>query len=125
MLLGRELETARIDRLIDDARGGLSGALVLSGEPGIGKTALLEYASGRADGMTVLKARGIESETELAFAALSDLLRPAVGLLERIPAAQAAALQAALALGPPAEGDRFTGRHAGNVRGAPRTVKRN
>lgn len=108
MLLGRELETARIDRLIDDARGGLSGALVLSGEPGIGKTALLEYARDRADGMTVLRARGIESEAELAFVGLADLLRPAVGLLERIPAAQAAALQAALALGPPAEGDRFT-----------------
>ena len=108
MLLGRELETARIDRLIDDALEGRSGALVLNGEPGIGKTALLEYAAGRAQGMTVLKARGIESEAELAFVALADLLRPAIDLLERIPAAQAAALRAALALGPPAEGDRFT-----------------
>jgi len=108
MLLGREQETARIDRLIDDAHEGRSSALVLSGEPGIGKTALLEYARDRAEGMTVLKARGIESEAELAFVALADLLRTELGLLERIPAAQAAALRAALALGPPAEGDRFT-----------------
>src|SRR5262245_56671670 len=59
MLLGRELETARIERLLDEARAGRSGALVLSGEPGIGKTALLDYAAGRAEGMTVLAARGI------------------------------------------------------------------
>jgi ATP/maltotriose-dependent transcriptional regulator MalT len=108
MLLGRELETARIDRLLDGARTGQSGALVLSGEPGIGKTALLDYAAGRAEGMTVLGARGLESEAELPFVALADLLRPTMQLIERIPGAQAAALQAALALGPPAAGDRFT-----------------
>jgi predicted ATPase len=107
-LLGRELETERIDRLIDDALEGRAGALVLSGEPGIGKTSLLEYAAGRAGAMTVLRARGIESEAELAFVALADLLRSEMGLLERIPAAQAAALRAALALGPPVKGDRFT-----------------
>jgi DNA-binding CsgD family transcriptional regulator len=108
MLLGRELETARIDRLLDEARAGQSGALVLSGEPGIGKTALLDHAAGRAEGMTVLGARGIESEAELPFVALADLLRPTMRLIDRIPEAQAAALEAALALGPPAAGDRFT-----------------
>jgi DNA-binding CsgD family transcriptional regulator len=108
MLLGRELETARIDRLLDEAREGRSGVLVLSGEPGIGKTALLDHAAGQAEGMTVLAARGIESEAELPFVALADLLRPAMLLIERIPEAQAAALEAAFALGPPAAGDRFT-----------------
>src|SRR5436305_2882290 len=108
MLLGREHETARIDRLLDEAREGQSGALVLSGEPGIGKTALLDYAAKRPEGMTVLEARGIESEAELPFVALADLLRHAIGLIERIPEPQAAALRAALALGPRAAGDRFT-----------------
>src|SRR5215471_9890385 len=108
MLLGRELEIAHIDRLLAEAREGRSGALVLSGEPGIGKTALLDYAADRAKGMTVLAARGIESEAELPFVALADLLRPVMALIDRIPEAQAAALEAALALGPPAAGDRFT-----------------
>jgi DNA-binding CsgD family transcriptional regulator len=108
MLLGRELETERIDRLLDDARRGSSGTLVLTGDPGIGKTSLLEYAVGRADGMSVLRARGVESETELPFVALADLVRPVLELLDEIPDAQAVALKAALALGPPSSGDRFT-----------------
>jgi ATP/maltotriose-dependent transcriptional regulator MalT len=108
MLLGREHETARMDRLLDGAREGRAGALVVRGEPGIGKTALLDYAADRAEGMTVLAARGIEAEAELPFAALADLLRPVLTSIERIPEAQAAALRAALALGPPAAGDRFT-----------------
>ena len=107
MLLGREHETALMDRLLDGAREGQSGALVVLGEPGIGKTALLDYAAGRAEGMTVLAARGIEAEAELPFVALADLLRPVLTSTERIPEAQAAALRAALALGPPAHGDRF------------------
>jgi DNA-binding CsgD family transcriptional regulator len=108
MLLGREHETARIDGLLDEARMGRSGALVLSGEPGIGKTALLDYAAGRAEGMLVLAARGIESEAELPFVALADLLRPVMAWIDGIPEAQAAALQSALAVGPPVAGDRFT-----------------
>jgi DNA-binding CsgD family transcriptional regulator len=108
MLLGREPETSRIDDLLEGAREGRSGALVLSGEPGIGKTALLEYAAGRAEGMTVLAARGIESEAELPFVALADLFRRQTGSIEQIPEAQAASLRAALALGPPVAGDRFT-----------------
>jgi DNA-binding CsgD family transcriptional regulator len=108
MLLGREHETAQIDRLLDEAREGKSGVLVLSGEPGIGKTALLDYAAGRAEGMIVLAARGIESEAELPFVALADLLRPVLRWIDAVPAAQAAALRAALALGPPRKGDRFT-----------------
>src|SRR5919197_4955159 len=65
MLVGREQECARIDAVLRAAREGRSGRLVLRGEPGIGKTALLEYAVARADGMTVVRALGIESEAEL------------------------------------------------------------
>lgn len=108
MLVGREPECERIDHLLDEARQGRSGALVLRGEPGIGKSALCAYALGCADGMTVLKVRGIESEAELPFAALADLVRPLLGHIGDIPPPQASALKAALALGPPVAGDRFT-----------------
>jgi DNA-binding CsgD family transcriptional regulator len=108
MLLGREPEISRIDALLEDARNRQSGALVLRGEPGIGKTALLEYAAEQAAGMTILTACGVESEAELPFVALADLVRPLLGLLPEVPDAQAAALRAALALGPPSAGDRFT-----------------
>ena len=108
MLVGRDLECGHIDGLLDAARGGQSGALILRGEPGIGKSTLCAYAVGRAEGLAVLRAQGIESESELPFAALADLLRPLLGHVGDIPAPQAAALEAALALGPPAAGDPFT-----------------
>ncbi len=108
MLVGRDVECERIDRLLDEARRGRSGALVLRGEPGIGKSTLCAHAVARADGMTVLRAHGIESEAELPFAALADLLRPLLEHLGDIPLPQAAALEAAFALGPPAAGDPFT-----------------
>ena len=76
MLLGRDAEHARLRDLLDRARGGASAALVIRGEPGIGKSALLENAVAAADGMTVLRARGVESESELSFAGLADLLGP-------------------------------------------------
>src|SRR4051794_3534806 len=107
MLLGREEERLAIDRLLAEARQGRSGVLALVGEPGIGKTALLEHAVGQADAMRVLRARGVESEAALPFAALSELLRPALGVIDRIPAPQAAALSGALALAPAAAQDRF------------------
>ena len=108
MLVGRDRECAQIDGLLDGARRGRSGALVLRGEPGIGKSTLCAYAVDRAEGLTVVRAQGIESEAELPFAAVADLLRPLLGRLADIPAPQAAALEAALALGPPAAGDPFT-----------------
>src|ERR1700730_11204079 len=108
MLVGREVETESIDHLLDGARGGRSGTVVLNGEPGIGKSPLCAYAVERATDMTVLRARGAEWETELPFAALADLLHPVLGYIDEIPSPQAAALNAALALGPPAGGDRFT-----------------
>ncbi|MBD0329555.1 MAG: AAA family ATPase [Thermoleophilia bacterium] len=108
MIVGREAECARIDRLLDEARAARSAALLVRGEPGIGKTALCEYAEERADGMAVLRARGVVAESELAFAGLADLLKPVLDRLDAIPEPQAAAIAGALALGPPAAGDRFT-----------------
>jgi predicted ATPase len=96
MLYGRDVERARIGALLDRARGDRSGVLVLRGEPGVGKTALLEDAIDRAADMRVLSARGVESESELPFAGLHQLVRPALHLGERLPAAQAAALRGAL-----------------------------
>jgi class 3 adenylate cyclase/DNA-binding CsgD family transcriptional regulator len=106
-LIGRERECRMLDRLLDAAREARSGVLVLLGEPGIGKTALLEYARAQAEGMRVLQARGIASEAHVPFAGLLELLRPALGRLDRLPEPQASALGAALALRPGAASDRF------------------
>jgi DNA-binding CsgD family transcriptional regulator len=107
VLLGRDTEQQALDRLLAEARVGRSGVLAVVGEPGIGKTALLEEAAGRAEGMQLLRARGVESEAEVPFAGLLALLRPVLGALERIPEPQAAALGGALALRPGEPGDRF------------------
>jgi DNA-binding CsgD family transcriptional regulator len=107
MLLGRTSEQARVDQLLDATREGISGALVFRGEPGIGKTALLDYAAERAEGMVVLRARGVESESELPFSGLSALIRSQLHRIDRIPRAQSEALSGALAIGPPAAADRF------------------
>jgi DNA-binding CsgD family transcriptional regulator len=107
MLLGREQERQEIDLALAGARSGASATLALIGEPGIGKTALLDYAAERAEGMRVLRARGIESEAQIPFASLLELLRPALGVLERIPSQQAIALEGALALRPAAAQERF------------------
>jgi predicted ATPase len=106
-LYGRETESRRIDSLLDAARAGRSGALLLRGQPGTGKTALLRSAVARAVGMTVLQARGLEVEAQLAFSGLSDLFGPVIDLIETIPAPQAAALAGALAVGPAVAADRF------------------
>src|SRR5580704_17833733 len=83
-LIGRDRECARIDRLLDDVVGGESRALVIRGEAGIGKTALLEYAAARSRGVTVLRVGGVESESDLAFAGLLGLPRPVLGLLAAV-----------------------------------------
>lgn len=108
MMLGRTAERALIDALLTGARSGRSGALVITGEPGIGKTTLIGYATENAAGLRVLTARGYEDESEIPFAGLADLLRPVLDGLSGLPAPQAAALRSALALGPPVAGDRFT-----------------
>jgi DNA-binding CsgD family transcriptional regulator len=108
VLVGREPDCARIDELLDRARRGRSGALVLRGEAGMGKTALLEYAAERAEGMTVVHAIGVEYEAELQFSGLLELMRPLLEHLPEIPPRQAEALKSALGLGEPKPYDRFT-----------------
>jgi DNA-binding CsgD family transcriptional regulator len=105
MLNGRAAEQAAIDRLLDAARAGTSGALVLRGEAGIGKTALLDYAGAAADGFQVVRGTGIESEAELAFAGLHLLLRPALDRAGALPVPQRRAVEGAfgLASAPPGE----------------------
>jgi DNA-binding CsgD family transcriptional regulator len=98
MLLGRGAEQQVVDGLLHQARGGRSAVLVLRGEPGIGKSALLDYAQANAPDMTVLRCVGIEAEHEFPFAGLHQLLRPCLGLLDRLPGPQAAALRSAFGL---------------------------
>jgi DNA-binding CsgD family transcriptional regulator len=105
VLVGRRAELDVIERLLAGARVGQSGALVLVGEAGIGKSALLQAAASRAAGMRLLRATGSVADRDVAFGGLLALLRPALGLFDRLPAPQAAALGGALALGPGA--DRF------------------
>jgi DNA-binding CsgD family transcriptional regulator len=107
MLIGRESERSVLDALLQSARSERSAALVVRGEPGIGKTALLEYAADSARDMTVLRCVGIEAEHELPFAGMHQLVRPCVELVDRLPAPQAAALRGALGLSFDAVQDRF------------------
>jgi len=106
MLHGRSAETARLDELLAAAREGRSGALVIRGEAGVGKTALLDYAAAAA-GMRVLRGTGIESEAELPFAALQLLLRAGLGRLDVLPPPQAQALRGAFGLAGTPGADRF------------------
>ena len=107
MLIGRAPEQQRIARLLAGARVGKSGILAFVGEAGIGKTALLDAAAEQADGMRVLRVSGNPAETGIAFAALLQLLRPALGLLPALPRPQARALEVAFALEDGEVGDRF------------------
>ncbi|WP_175507747.1 helix-turn-helix transcriptional regulator [Nocardioides terrae] len=95
MLRGREREQAALRRLLDAARAGRGEALLLRGEPGVGKSVLLDDAVASAADLTVLRTRGVESEAPLPFAALHRLLRPVLGRRDQIPAPQATALSAA------------------------------
>jgi DNA-binding CsgD family transcriptional regulator len=92
VLYGRGAECAVLDDLLTAARSSSSGVLVLRGEPGVGKSALCEYAAGRATGMRVLQCAGIESEVPVPFATLHQLLHPVRDRLPMLPPAQAAAL---------------------------------
>ena len=106
-LVGREQECALIDGLLEAATCSESSSLVLRGEAGIGKSALLGYAAERAEGMTTLSVTGVEAESELAFSGLHGLLWPVVGHLSELPAPQRAALAAALGMGPPEGSESF------------------
>jgi hypothetical protein len=98
MLLNRHAERAALGRLLDAARAGQSGVLVVRGAPGIGKTALLENAVESAPEFRVARTAGVESEMELAFAALHQLCAPMLDRLERLPAPQREALETATSL---------------------------
>src|SRR5580700_4323693 len=107
MLLDRLPERAALSQLLDAARAGRSGVLVVRGEPGIGKTALLEYAIESAAGLRVARVAGVESEMELAFAALQQLCAPMLDKLAGLPDPQRAALGVAFGLTAGAAPDRF------------------
>src|SRR3954469_17249230 len=107
MLHGRPRECTLIDELLAAARGGRSGVVVLRGEAGVGKSALLTYAAECAGDMRVLRGTGIESESELPFAAVHQLLRPVAAAVDAVPERQAAALRGAFGIGPVAGEDRF------------------
>lgn len=110
-LLGRESELRALDTALERGGGGEGVALALVGAAGNGKTALLNEAirraKGRADDWTILKARGVESEAELAFGGLLELVRPLTDLIPELAAPQAAAIRGALALAPAESADRF------------------
>ncbi|MFO7572882.1 MAG: LuxR C-terminal-related transcriptional regulator [Gaiellaceae bacterium] len=99
MLIGRKSERATLQALMDGVVSGRGGALLVTGEPGIGKTMLLDDAVERAGAaLTVLRASGRESDADLPFAVLADLLRPAAGGVDALPGPQAKTLRRALAL---------------------------
>ena len=106
-LTDRDGERDVLDRLVGAVRAGESRVLVVRGDPGVGKTVLLDYLAGRARGCRVARAAGVQSEMELAFAGLHQLCAPMLDHLDRIPVPQRDALRTALGLaaGPPP--DRF------------------
>ncbi|WP_127127280.1 LuxR family transcriptional regulator [Georgenia sp. SYP-B2076] len=106
MIVGRDAERATVRSVLEAARRGDGGALVLTGEPGAGKSVLLADAVAAAQPMRVLRVRGVESESPLAFAALHRLLRPLMSGVDTLPARQAATLRAALGQADDTDGGR-------------------
>ena len=106
-LVGRRRERNVIDGVLDQARGRRSGVLVLHGEPGVGKTALLRYAAESASALSVVRAVGVESEMELAFAALHQLCSPMFDRLDQLPSPQRDALATTFGLRAGPVPDRF------------------
>jgi DNA-binding CsgD family transcriptional regulator len=104
---GRRRECDLLDQLLDSVHAGESRVLVVRGEPGVGKTALLDYLVQQASGCRVAHAAGVESEMELVYAGLHQLLTPMLDRLERLPAPQANALRTAFGLSPGPAPDRF------------------
>ncbi len=107
VLHDRRNEREVLGRMLTAVRGGQSRVLVMSGEAGVGKTALVEFAIGSASGFRVVRAAGVESEMELAFAALHQLCAPMLDLLDRLPAPQREALSVAFGLRAGEAPDRF------------------
>jgi DNA-binding CsgD family transcriptional regulator len=107
VLLGRASERHALDRVLENVRGGQSAVLVIRGEAGVGKTALLHHCARQASGFRVAWIAGVESEMELPFAGLHQLCAPMLGHLGALPEPQQAALGVALGLASGAAPDRF------------------
>src|SRR4051794_37359168 len=107
VLLGRAGERQQLDWLLDNVRTGQSAVLVIRGDPGVGKTALLHYCARQAAGFRVARVAGVESEMELPFAGLHQLCAPMLSRLDALPEPQRAALCVALGLASGAAPDRF------------------
>jgi hypothetical protein len=106
-LLGRDDECETLDRLLSDVRGGTSRTLVLRGEAGVGKSALLEHLRSRAAGCRLLSANGVQSEMELAYSGLHQLCAPLLQQLDALPDPQRQALATIFGLGSGPPPDRF------------------
>ncbi len=106
-LTGRRGECGTLDRLIAAVRAGSSRALMVRGDPGVGKTALLDYLAGQAQGCRVVRTAGVQSEMELAFSGLHQLLAPMLDRLEHLPVPQREALRTAFGLSAGPAPDRF------------------
>src|SRR2546430_5974995 len=107
MLVDRRSEREVLDGLLEAVRQGESRVLVVRGEPGVGKSALLEYVVEQASGCRVARAAGVQSEMELAFAGLEQLCTPMLDRLERLPPPQRDALGTAFGLRTGVAPDRF------------------
>ena len=101
MLFGRALEGARLAVLVEQAQHGVAASIVIHGEPGVGKSALLEELAESVSGECVLGTQGLEAESPLAFGPLHRLLRPVMRLREGLPAPQSRALRVAAAFSIP------------------------
>ena len=97
-LVGRQRERAVLERLLDSARDGHGATLVVHGDPGVGKTALLGYAVEAGEGFRVVRTAGVEGEMELDYAALQQLCSPILEFVERLPDPQRDALGVAFGL---------------------------
>jgi hypothetical protein len=106
-LHGRERDCAVLDDLVAQARSGRGQALVLRGEAGVGKTALLDHMASHATGFTLLRLAGVQSDMELAFAGLQQLCAPLLADIETLPVPQHAALDVAFGYGTGPAPDRF------------------
>ncbi|HEX5618307.1 MAG TPA: ATP-binding protein, partial [Solirubrobacteraceae bacterium] len=107
MLRGRRSECEALDRQLHDVRVGQSSVRVLRGEPGVGKTALLDYVAERASGCRIARIAGVQSEMELAFAGLHQLCAPMLDGLDGLPGPQATALRVAFGIQDGDAPDRF------------------
>ena len=106
-LVGRAEELAVLEKLVDSAASGLSAAVVLRGEAGVGKTALLDHVADRAAGIEVTRLAGLESESHLDFAAIHRLLVPYLDHIADLPPTQAQALRTAIGLSDAAPANSF------------------